>query len=158
MAMLDGRYWLVDVQRIRGRPAEVDALMLQTATADGKEVPVRWEEEGGASGKRTSDDLQRRLFVGYDAQGIRSVGPKLVRARPLVSAAEAGNVALVRGPWNSAWLDVVCLVPFGAHDDDLDAAAGALNELASQEQLTVESIRGGQQRASASQTMERYRQ
>jgi predicted phage terminase large subunit-like protein len=157
MAMLEGRYWLVDVQRIRGRPAEVDALMLQTATADGKEVPVRWEEEGGASGKRTSDDLQRRLFLGYDAKGIRSVGHKLLRARPFVSAAEAGNVALVRGPWNTVWLDTICLVPFGAHDDDLDAAAGALNELASQPAIRLDSIRGGGQRASASQTMQQYR-
>jgi len=157
MAMLEGRYWIIDVQRIRGRPAEVDALMAQTAAIDTTAIPVRWEEEGGASGKRTTDDLQRRLFLGYDAKGLRSVGPKLERARPLVSAAEAGNVALVRGPWNAAFLDVVCLVPFGSHDDDLDAAAGALNELASQPRMTLDSIRGVGHRASASATMQNYR-
>lgn len=158
MALLDGRYWIVDVQRIRGSPLEVDNLMEQTAALDTRAIPIRWEEEGGASGKRVTDDLQRRLFLGFDAKGIRSVGHKLVRARPFVRAAEAGNVSLVRGPWNSVWLDVVCLVPFGPHDDDLDAAAGALNELASMPRLTVDSIRGVGQRASASQTMQHYRQ
>lgn len=157
MALWEGRYWLVDVQRLRGTPADVDALMAQTAATDGSTVPVRWEEEGGASGKRTTDDLQRRLFVGYDARGIRSEAHKLVRARPLVSAAQAGNVSLVRGPWNAPFLDVVCLVPFGPHDDDLDAAAGALNELASTPQIDLDSIRGVGQRASASATMQHYR-
>lgn len=137
MAMHRGRYWIVDVQRVRGRPHEVDQLLQSTAQRDGRSVPVRWEEEGGASGKRTTDDLQRRVLLGYDAQGMRSVGNKLARARPFVSAVEAGNVTLIHGAWNTAYLDEVCLVPFGAHDDQLDSSSGALNALATQQRAGV---------------------
>jgi len=43
---------------------------------------------------------------------------------------EAGNVKLVRGPWNAAFLDELCVAPSGAHDDQIDAAALAFNKLA----------------------------
>jgi predicted phage terminase large subunit-like protein len=125
MAMVQGRYWILDVQRTRGRPHQVDQLLQQTAALDGRAVPIRWEEEGGASGKRTTDDLQRRVLVGYDANGVRATGDKYTRMRPLASAAEAGNVCLLQGAWNAAFLDEVCDIPRGAHDDQGDAAAGA---------------------------------
>jgi hypothetical protein len=38
---------------------------------------------------------------------------------------EAGNVLLVRGPWNDAFLDEARSFPVGAHDDQVDAAADA---------------------------------
>jgi phage terminase large subunit-like protein len=49
--------------------------------------------------------------------------------RPLSAAAEAGNLSLVQGPWIAAFLDEAELVPHGSHDDQIDAAAGAHQQL-----------------------------
>lgn len=124
MAEQAGRFWIVDVRHQRGTPQAIDALIAQTARLDGAETAIRWEEEGGASGKRVTHDLQTRLLIGYDADGIRSTGNKIVMARGLRSAAEAGNVALIRGDWNAAFLDEIERAPAG-HDDQWDAASKA---------------------------------
>ena len=52
-------------------------------------------------------------------------GNKLVRAQPL-GASEAGDVTLVAGAWNDAFLDEAELFPDGAHDDQIDALSGAM--------------------------------
>ena len=48
---------------------------------------------------------------------------------PFVAQAEAGNVKLVSGAWNEAWLDEITMVPEAAHDDQWDSAAGAFAAL-----------------------------
>jgi hypothetical protein len=53
----------------------------------------------------------------------------------LASAAEAGNVRLVEGVWNSAFLDEVEAFPEGNHDDQVDVAAYAYNILCSTARL-----------------------
>jgi phage terminase large subunit-like protein len=44
---------------------------------------------------------------------------------------------VVRGVWTTAWLDELVLAPFGAHDDQVDSAAGAFAELALQSSNVV---------------------
>ena len=56
-------------------------------------------------------------------------GSKVDRARPVSAQAEAGNIKLVRGPWNEAFLEEVSMFPSGAHDDQVDALTGAFAEL-----------------------------
>ena len=60
---------------------------------------------------------------GLPAQSIYS------RAKPLAAQAEAGNVKLVRGPWNEAWLRHMHGQPDLPHDDIMDASSGAFGEL-----------------------------
>src|SRR3546814_1094624 len=61
--------------------------------------------------------------------------------------AEAGNVSILRtgDPATDAWiepfLDELCLFPAGAHDDQVDAAADAFNELALGSQIGRASCR-----------------
>jgi predicted phage terminase large subunit-like protein len=43
------------------------------------------------------------------------------RAKSASAQAEAGNVKLVRGPWNDTFLDEVCSFPNAQHDDQIDA-------------------------------------
>ena len=45
------------------------------------------------------------------------------------AAVEAGNVMLVQGAWNDAFLDEARVFPMGARDDQVDAAASAFLEL-----------------------------
>ena len=59
----------------------------------------------------------------------RATGSKELRANPLSSAAEQGNVRLIRASWNRDFLDEFELFPGGAHDDIVDAANGAFSKL-----------------------------
>ena len=127
---LDGGIWYcVDMKRRQARPAAIEALVCQTAELDGKAVAVRMEQEPGASGVNTIDHYHRRVLSGYDFQGVRSTGSKIERARPVSSAAEAGNVRLVRGPWIGDFLDELEAFPLGPHDDAVDALSGAMASL-----------------------------
>lgn len=136
MAEKDGVFYIADMEQFQLSSQGVEARMLQTAQLDSPEVPVRWEEEGGSSGKFVSDYLTRKLFFGYKAMGIRSTGSKVTRASPFASAAEAGNVKVVRGSWNGRFLDEVMMFPLGDHDDQVDAASGAFAYLVSKKRNT----------------------
>src|SRR5262249_18454240 len=67
---------------------------------------------------------------GHSIRADKVTGSKEVRAEPFASQAEAGNVRLVRGPWNGAYLDELTSFPNGAHDDAVDASSGAFGKLA----------------------------
>lgn len=121
--------YIIDMKRMRGTPGACEALVKQTAEIDGNETMIRMEQEPGSSGVKAIDDYQRRVLMGYDFRGVPSTGKKEVRANPLASQAEAGNVKLVRGPWINAFLDEAELFPLGGHDDQIDAASGALADL-----------------------------
>jgi phage terminase large subunit-like protein len=45
------------------------------------------------------------MLAGYVVHAERPTGDKVTRARPFAAQVEAGNVALVRGAWNLAYLD-----------------------------------------------------
>ena len=114
-------------------PSDVDRLIVQTAVADGQGVITIIEEEAGSSGKRANEHLIISL-VGYPVISERVTGSKLVRAMPMAREASAGNVHLVRGEWNQAWLDEVCdFTGEGSkgsyHDDRVDSASLAFNYL-----------------------------
>ena len=55
----------------------------------------------------------------------RPTGSKLHRARPLSARAERGDIQLVESHWNEALLAELEAFPDGAHDDQVDALAGA---------------------------------
>jgi hypothetical protein len=58
-----------------------------------------------------------------------ATGNKEVRAKPVSAQAEAGNVKIVRGPWNDEFLRVLENFPTGRHDDEVDALSGAHENL-----------------------------
>ena len=49
---------------------------------------------------------------------------------------QAGNVKLLRGQWNEAYLSELENFPVGGHDDQVDASSDAFNELALGEKTT----------------------
>lgn len=129
MAYVGGIFYVEDVRRDRWSPGDVEKNLKATASQDGTEVRIRIPEDPGAAGKADAA-TKIKLLAGYDVTAVRPTGEKSVRAKPASAQAEAGNVKLVRGPWNEAFLDEVCSFPNGQHDDQVDAFADALNELA----------------------------
>jgi predicted phage terminase large subunit-like protein len=129
-----GNLYILDVRRMRGTPRQVEALVLQTAREDGRDVSIVMEQEPGSSGVAVIDHYLR-LLQGFDFHGQRSTGNKADRAAPLAAQAEGGTVRLRRGPWNREFLDEVECFPFGRHDDQVDSASLCLAELAGQQQI-----------------------
>jgi len=127
MALIRGTYYVIDVTEDWIGPGDMDDCTRNLATQDGRKVAVRWEEEGGASGKKVSYELVRRLG-GWDAEGVRPDGDKLTRIKPLASQAKTGNVKLLRGEWNERFLAIMHATPDGLWDIR-DAASGAFSEL-----------------------------
>lgn len=125
----DGSFWVLDVVRDRLGPKGVRRLIRQTAEADGREVPVRLEREGGASGKIAADSIVTDELVGWPAGSVRPQGSKAERAEPWGSQIEAGNVRFFAAPWVRPFLAEHQGFPSGDHDDQVDAASGAFSEL-----------------------------
>jgi len=128
MAERNGVFYIIDVRRGQYSPAEAERIIRLTAEIDGVEVPVRMEQEPGASG---ADMIMHytRLLAGFDFRGERVSGDKVIRAEPFAAQVEAGNVKIVRGRWNSDFLNELEIFPHGEHDDQVDSASGAFRAL-----------------------------
>ena len=126
----DGRYFVLDVRRVRGTPYEIEQLIQQTAHQDGVSVAVVMEQEPGSSGVNVIDHYSRTVLQGFNFRPSKVKTAKRDRALVFSSASEARNVHLVRASWNSALMDECEVFPYGAHDDQVDAVAGAINSFA----------------------------
>ena len=120
----DGKYIIDDVVRLRGAPDEVEATIVATASRDGRGVEIRLPQDPGQAGKAQALYLTRKL-VGYRVHSQPVTGDKSTRAAPFASQVNVGNVAIVAGQWNRAFLDELGGFPSGAHDDQVDAASDA---------------------------------
>jgi len=130
IAVKDGRYWIIDVKRTRDTPLSVEKLIRQTAELDGIEVAVYMEQEGGSSGVNNIDHYRRKILNGFAFYADKPTGSKEARAKPLSSAAQAGNVFLVKGAWISDFLDEIVTFPQkGFKKDQVDAASAGYNLL-----------------------------
>lgn len=121
-------YYILDAIAEQASPGRTDALVRNTASQDGLQVAIRFEREGGASGVRDARNTVAML-AGYDVRAVAPQGDKVMRAKGLAAQAEAGNVKLVRGAWNDRFLRTLHAFPDGAHDDEVDGASGAFNDL-----------------------------
>jgi len=131
MSRADGVYYVEDVVRGRWSPGERDNVIRQCAETDPSGTHIWLEQEPGSSGVDSVQALIRMLS-GYSVHADRVTGSKITRAEPLAAQAEAGNVILIRGAWNAAFLDELTSFPNGAHDDQVDAASGAFARISPQ--------------------------
>lgn len=135
LGLLDGRVYILDARYGRLSPHGVETLVEGTAAEDGKQIPIRLEQEPGQSGKAQVAHY-RRLLAGYTVAASTSTGSKILRAGALASAAEAGNLYVVTDYYGTgeraAWVRWVVdrLVQFPAgHDDATDAVSAGLDYL-----------------------------
>lgn len=126
---IDGRFIIAHVTREQLSSAGVERLMLNTATQDGYDCIISLPQDPGQAGKSQAAYLVQQL-AGYIAKASTESGDKVTRAMPLAAQAEVGNVDLLAGEWNDAFLDEINVFPAGAHDDQVDGASRAFNEIA----------------------------
>lgn len=130
MSKLRDSGWCVeDVVRVRCSPGMVEQTIKNTAVADGKQCEIHLSEDPGSAGKFEAAYYVNAL-AGYVVKTLRETGDKLTRAKPFSAQCEAGNVSMVRGPWNEPYWQILEAFPStGVHDDDVDASAGAFAAL-----------------------------
>jgi predicted phage terminase large subunit-like protein len=125
----DGRYFFEDVVRGQWEAAEREPQIRATAEADGRSVTVWQEQEPGSGGKESAQTTARNL-VGFHVEWEPVTGDKATRARPFATQCKAHNVYIVRGPWNTTYLNELVAAPNGPYMDQVDASSGAFNKLA----------------------------
>lgn len=123
------RVIVADVKRFRKGPGETEREMKLTSELDGVEVPIVLEQEPGSAGKIMVHGNKTRVFFGHTVHSSRRTGNKASYWTQLATQAEAGNVFLVRGDWNTEFIRELCALPVG-HDDQADAAAFGFSWLA----------------------------
>lgn len=126
----EGRVYIGHVARAQLEAHERDQLIKQTAELDGRSVTQWGEQEPGSGGKAQAAAFVR-LLAGWPVHTEPTTGDKPTAADPLAAQWQAGNVRLVHGTWNAAFLDEAEAFPFGPHDDQIEAASRAYNKLVS---------------------------
>ena len=135
----DGRFYIADATRIQGSAADVERLIVNTASQDGTGVKGSIPQDPGQAGKAQSQYLIRQL-AGFDYRASPESGDKVTRADPLAAQAEAGNVLIVQGDWNRDFLDELTTFPSGKFKDQVDAATRAFNELLAGSSYSIDNI------------------
>jgi predicted phage terminase large subunit-like protein len=124
----ENHFVITDIQRLRGTPGEVEAAIMATAAMDGPAVLVALPRDPGQAGQAQTAYLTSRL-AGFTVRSSPETGAKLTRAAPVAAQVEAGNVRLVRAPWNRTFLEELGDFPHGRKDDQVDALSRAFMTL-----------------------------
>ncbi len=124
LSVSDGRWTVADVVRLQGGPDEVEAAIVATAQRDGRGVMIGLPQDPGQAGKAQAQYLTGKL-AGYRVESGVESGDKATRAGPAAAQVNVGNVAVVRGAWNRAFLTELEDFPAGSKDDQVDALSRA---------------------------------
>lgn len=124
----DGRFVIGDMVRLRVGPDQRDAAMVNTAGLDSRAVKISIPQDPGQAGKTQVLYLTRSL-AGYSVVSSPESGDKVTRAEPVAAQVNVGNVLMLRGEWNHAFIDELRMFPNGSHDDQVDAFSRAFSHL-----------------------------
>lgn len=136
IAKVAGVFYIEDVSRFQIDASKVLSSIKNIATQDGKKTSVRLPQDPGQAGKSQVKSFVKEL-AGYVVKSEVVTGSKEARATPLASQAQAGNVKLVQGRWNEAFLLEAENFPEGKFKDQIDAASDAFDELNSSKSYGV---------------------
>lgn len=128
----DDLYYIESVVRGQWAPGRRDTEIQKVCREDDK-LPgpyrVGVEEESGINGKKRTQAIVRQLS-GLKVFTERPTGDKELRADPVASQMQVGNVRIVRSDrWNRDFYDELLSFPNGEHDDQVDALSGAFSAL-----------------------------
>lgn len=123
-----GLFYICDMRKARETPGGVQNLIINTASSR-PQCTVCLEEDPGQAGKADVANLISALNR-YRVEVRRVSTAKDIRLRPFSTQAQAGNVKIVKGPWNNEYFNTMEGFPEGDHDDECDATSGAYNYLA----------------------------
>jgi predicted phage terminase large subunit-like protein len=129
MHLLANKFFLIeDVKRGQWSSEVRERMIRQTAIADGTNVDIVIEQEGGSGGKESAEGTIRNL-AGFRVKAERPMGDKFKRADPFSVQVNNGSVILVVADWNARFKEEYELFPNGTYKDQVDAGSGAFQFL-----------------------------
>lgn len=128
MKLENGKFVVMDSKRGQWGTDTREAIIKNTAEADTASVQVGIEQEPGSGGKESAQATIKNL-VGFNVYADRPTGDKVYRADPFSVQVNNGNVMLLRGDWNHAFIEEYRNFPFGTYKDQVDAGSAAFNKL-----------------------------
>jgi predicted phage terminase large subunit-like protein len=135
MGIKQNRFYITNITRFREPPQVTEQKIRQVTQLAPLKVRHFIEQEPGSSGVESAEHYIRDVFTGHMSTAIKVTGSKAERAGPFASAVMAGadgtygNVSIVQGTYVSAFMDEIEGFPIGSHDDQVDAASGAFQQL-----------------------------
>jgi len=125
----NGRYVVVHVERIQKAAHDVRDCVKNTAAQDGGNVKIVIPQDPGQAGKEQIASYVLMLS-GYNVKSFIQSGDKIVRAEPVAAQWQAGNIDVVRGPWNESFFaELEAFFDKRYKDDQVDALSGAFNAI-----------------------------
>lgn len=130
MAESNGVYYIEDVERGQWSPGERNEHIKATCESDRQSFPEiqTWIEKVPGLAVEAVDNLIKFL-AGYSVRTEMAKKDKVTRADPLAAQCEAGNVRVVKAPWNAAYRNEMTAFPAGKNDDQVDGSSGAFSKL-----------------------------
>lgn len=124
----NGTFVVADLRSMRDTPGNVETLIKNVASHDGYATRIVSQKDPGSAGISESEHFIRMLS-GYDVHTFTTSKDKETRAKPVSAQAEAGNIKVLRAPWNEDFFKELENFPEGKHDDIVDVLSGSFNEL-----------------------------
>jgi phage terminase large subunit-like protein len=124
----DDLVFVENVVRRQCTPGERDEMMKSSMKADresGRKIQMIWHQQDPGSAGLDSAQATNRMLAkeGFTARYETMSGDKTVRAGPWSSALQGGQVRLVRGTWNAAFVEEHVGFPKAQFDDEVDMAS-----------------------------------
>jgi len=120
----NGVFYVVDIVRLQESPLQVQNAIKNMAIQDESTTRIGIEQDPGQAGV-SEVDLLIRLLSGFIVKPYKVQKDKITRASPVSAQAEAGNIRVLRAPWNEDFFRELENFPEGSHDDIVDALSGA---------------------------------
>ena len=143
----DEMIYVEHVSRDRYTPMRREAEILNCARMDairkGPGTLIWHQQDPGDAGLTAAQATNRMLAKhGFTARFETLSGDKEVRAGPWSSALEGGQVFLVRGGWNGAYIEEHVGFPAGKFDDQVDASSFGFGKLVRRPRKEARSYQG----------------
>lgn len=136
-----GNLYVMDMVRMRDRPAIVQQTIEATAERDGSHCVIGIPQDVGAAGKEAVSYSKAALMKkGFNVIICKANKSKALRFEPVAIAAQNRCIFIVKGDWNKAFFDELEQLDFDdkhSHDDIADALADLYSVLAKRMMMPV---------------------
>lgn len=131
-----GNFFVLNIIREQLGPADVERKVLNTAIADGLNTEIVIEQEPGSAGKALCEHYQRNVLTEFKVVVMPVTKAKVIRAQPMLAAAEAGKVFVQEGKWNAVFFKEFDTFP-GLYDDQVDTVSAGFTRLTGKKYYTA---------------------
>lgn len=131
MTRVGGDVYVRHVERRQADPTGVEAMIEEVSVKDRAEIPnvkISIPQDPGFGGKAFKWRVSE-ILMGFNYVCTPETGDKVTRAEPFAAQVGAERVHLVRGDWNSVYIEELRNFPGASLKDQVDASSRAFQEL-----------------------------